>query len=461
MIKLKPLDKNMDILRPFISKYGGYFNELTLGSRFLWGGFENAEYAIINETLILRETYEEGSFFYFPLGLNVSAALNEIEEFSKEKGLPLNLCCLTPKTIPLIKERYGDIHVTTLRDWADYIYPAEQFKTYAGKKLSGQRNHVNKFNKLYGDYKVNKITAESIPAIKEFLTEFEKENVLDGWAKEEMPKAKELLENLNYLEQFGIYITVNGKIISLSIGEIVGDTLFVHIEKALKGYAGAYPKTAQEFAKAFATDGIKYINREEDCGDLGLRTSKTQYHPCEIRLKPFVSIDTLFDKIPLSISLSTDRLSIEKNDGFKGYMRLCTDQTVNEFWGFNYKDDIIGTVTEKKFADLVKRLRKEKQEYSLVVKSGKTPVGEIVLWDFDYCRSLQIGFRFFPEHQRKGYAFESVSKVLEYVFGNLKAACVRAYCYKENAPSKNLLCKLGFKLTGINERYEFFVKTNE
>lgn len=461
MIELKRLDKNMDILRPFIKKYGGYFNELTLGSRYLWGGYECAEYAISNGTLILRETYEEGSFFYFPIGENVAAALNKIEEYSKEHGLPLNLCCLTPENLSFAKQRYGDVEVLTLRDWADYVYPAEQFITYAGKKLAGQRNHVNKFNKLYGDYKVNVITPDAIPAIKNFLEEFESENSLDGWAAEEMPKAKELLDNLTYLDQFGIYITVKGKIISLSIGEIVGDTLFVHIEKALKGYAGAYPKTAQEFAKAFANNAVKYINREEDCGDFGLRTSKTQYHPCEIRLKPFISVKTLFDSLLPPIKLSTDRLSIEQNDGFTGYMRLCTDKTVNALWGFDCMEDIIGAPTEEKFADRVKALREKKEEYSFVVKCGETPVGEIVLWDFDYCRSLQVGFRFFTERQGKGYAYESVSKVLEYVFDNLKAVSVRAYCYKENTRSEKLLYKLGFNLCSTDEKYEFFEKTTK
>ena len=447
----------MDVLRPFIKKFGGDFNELTLGSRFLWGAEEKAEYDVVDNTLILRETYEEGSFFYYPIGYNVAAALKEIEYYSLNKGEPLRLCCLNPENLAFAKSVYPDLKENVLRDWADYIYPAEQFKTYAGKKLSGQRNHVHKFEKLYPDYKVNVITTESIPDIKNFLKEFEKENELDGWAAAEMPKAYELLDNMDYLEQFGIYITVGGKIISLSIGEIVKDTLFVHIEKALKEYAGAYPLTAREFAKKFAGDKIKWINREEDCGDTGLRISKTQYHPSEIRLKPFIEVYTAFDKIVFP-KLKTEHLTIEQNDGFKGYKKLCTDKEINEFWGFSYKDDIEGEPTEEKFSALVKDLRVKKEEYSLVVKSGETPVGEIVLWNFDYHGNMQVGFRFFKEHQSKGYAFESVGKVIGYAFSELKVKSVRAYCFKENARSENLLTKLGFNLIFTDEKHKYFEK---
>lgn len=448
----------MDVIRPFVKKYGGEFNELTLGSRFLWGTDEKAEYAIVDGTLILRETYDEGSFFYYPIGENVVAALKEIEDYSLSRGISLRLCLLNSTQLAFAKEIYPDLKEEVLREWADYVYPAEQFKTYAGKKLSGQRNHVHKFDRTYTDYKVNIITPESIPEIKGFLKEFETENSLDGWAAAEMPKAYELLDNMEYLEQFGIYITVGGKIISLSIGEIAGETLFVHIEKALKEYAGAYPKTAQEFAKTFATEKVKWINREEDCGDMGLRISKTQYHPSEIRLKPFIEVFTAFDKIVSPVRLQTERLNIEKNDGFTDYKKLCTDVEINEFWGFSYKDDIEGEPTEEKFSALVKKLRDKKEEYSLKVMVGETPVGEIVLWDFDFHGNLQIGFRFFKEFWGKGYAFESVGRVIEYAFSSLGVRSVRAYCLNENARSEKLLSKLGFNLVFTDEKHKYFEK---
>lgn len=447
----------MDILRPYIKLYGGEFNELTLGSRFLWSGDEKAEYSFFGDVLILRETYEEGSYFYFPIGEFEKAkeAVKEIENYALREGVPLNFCCLNEKHLNFLKSIYTDYEIGELRDWADYVYPAEQFLTYSGKKLSGQRNHVHKFDKTYPDYMVNHITEKDKPQIKKFLDEFAAENELDGWAAEEMPKAYELLDNMDYLDQFGIFITVGGKIISLSIGEIVGDTLFVHIEKALKEYVGAYPKTAQEFAKAFVKEGVKFINREEDCGDLGLRTSKTQYHPCEIRIKPFMEVKTAFDKIKYPVFIKTERLTVNENFGFDGFASLYTDKDLNALSGFEY-DDLVGKPNEENFKKLIESRKNKKEELSLKVSLNEIVIGEIVLWDFSYKNDLQIGFRFFKKYHGKGFAAESVNAVINYLLKEIKVNSVRAYCYKENSPSLKLLERLGFSLCSEDDKFLYF-----
>lgn len=60
----------------------------------------------------------------------------------------------------------------------------------------------------------------------------------------------------------------------------MGDTLIIHIEKADIAYEGVYQALVNEYAKCFVTPGVRYINREEDAGDEGLRRSKESYHPC-------------------------------------------------------------------------------------------------------------------------------------------------------------------------------------
>ena len=57
-----------------------------------------------------------------------------------------------------------------------------------------------------------------------------------------------------------------------------------YIEKADINYDGVYQVIVQEFAKMFAGD-VKYINREEDCGDEGLRRSKQSYRPVDLLKK--------------------------------------------------------------------------------------------------------------------------------------------------------------------------------
>ena len=75
-------------------------------------------------------------------------------------------------------------------------------------------------------------------------------------------------------------LTVGGKIAAISIGEVIGDTLIIHIEKALKKYDGIYPAMYQGFVKLISSKvskNLEYVNREDDSGDEGLRISKMQY----------------------------------------------------------------------------------------------------------------------------------------------------------------------------------------
>ena len=458
MITLKKLGQNIDILRPFFFRYGGIFNDLTLGTRFMWGDEFGVEYAITNDTLILRETYSRHSSFYYPMGKDVDFALSEIEEYCKKTGAGvLVFRCLTEEQKQYLSDRFPDAETTFYRDWCDYIYPAEQFKTYAGKKLSGQRNHVNKFKKNYPDYQVHVIEKDDVPRIKAFLREYERENQLSGWAAEEQPRVYGLLDNMDYLEQFGIFLTVNGKIVSLSVGEIKGETLFVHVEKGLKEYEGVYPTTAQEFAKKFAGENVKYINREEDCGDEGLRVSKTQYHPLYIKEKYYLTVRSAFYLLNPTVLVETARLTVTDifREDKEVYAALYKDEKVNAYYGYDYKEDLGENPDGKKVFRFFTSLKAKKEEYSLAVRLDGKMIGEIVFYNFGFNKDAEIGFRFFTEYQGKGYAFESVGGAIRYAFacGFKKLTCRH---FKENVRSEKLVLKLGFNFTREDKTHKYY-----
>ena len=56
------------------------------------------------------------------------------------------------------------------------------------------------------------------------------------------------------------------------------DTLDVNIEKAFPEIQGAYPMINQQFVLN-ECQNFKYVNREEDVGDEGLRKAKLSYVP--------------------------------------------------------------------------------------------------------------------------------------------------------------------------------------
>lgn len=465
MLKFEKLGKEVLKIKEYIDGADLSFCDISIGMKYMWRDYYVVDYAVYNHTLIMKETAPDyDDVFYFPLGEDVDGALNEIEEYCKQNNKPLIFGCIDEKRAKFLSERYESVQITSDRDWSDYIYLAENFKTYSGKKLSGQRNHVNKFKRNYPEYQFNVMRETDVNDVKGFLEKYADSKVLSKGAKEEYFLLNDYIDNMFLLGQVGGFITVKNKIVALSIGEVVGDTLIVHIEKALTEYDGVYPTMASEFAKAFALDGVKYINREEDCGEQGLRISKTQYKPLEIKDKKTVIVTTLFDKINSPFFLKTERLEltdIQETDK-QDYARLYLDDELNKWWGYDYREDLGESApTPDYFYFFQEKMKKVKEEYSVAVKKDGVMVGELVMHNFNYYGGVEIGFRFFKDCQGKGYAVESASALRDYCLQVLKAKKVKSRCYKENLPSAKLIGRLGLKMVSENQTHYFFEMENK
>ena len=132
----------------------------------------------------------------------------------------------------------------------------------------------------------------SVPEVLAFLDRY-----AAGWDKaapsfhEEVSKNREVLEHLSAYDMKGGVLRVDGGVVGFSLGEIVGDTLFTHIEKADRDYEGCYQMLVAQFAQRFAGGTAAFINREDDAGDLGLRASKLRYQPVALLEKFIVTIE--------------------------------------------------------------------------------------------------------------------------------------------------------------------------
>ena len=163
--------------------------------------------------------------------------------------------------------------------------------TFAGKKMHGQKNHVNRFRRLYPDWRFEEITEENLPEVQAYFEDhavrFHKE---EETAVFEERCVREFLAHYWEYRPLGGLLRASDKIVGFSAGEIVGDTLIIHVEKADTEFSGAYQMLVNEYAKHFVTEDVKYINREEDTGDAGIRQSKESYHPIELLEKYVVTI---------------------------------------------------------------------------------------------------------------------------------------------------------------------------
>ena len=460
MLNFQKLGAFVSAVKEYFEKSEISFCDLSIGAKYMWRDEYVIDFAIFNDTLIIKEdgpSYKDN--FYYPMGKDIAGALNEIENYCREKFIPLCFCCIDKEHAKILKDRYHEVKIFNDRDWDDYIYCAVAFKTYSGKKYNGQRNHVNKFKKTYPNYNFVVMKDSDLPRIKKFLLDYENATEFSADSKDEQEKVLDYVEHALELEQVGGFIEVDGKIVALSVGERVGDTLIVHIEKGLKEYNGVYPTMAQEFARAFAHEGIKYINREEDCGDEGLRTSKMQYKPIEIKEKIAVHVNTLWEKLRVPVCIKTERLEIGdlKESDKSAYQKLYLDDQLNKWWGYDYREDLgDNQPTPDYFFNFQNALKEKKEEYALAVRKDGELVGELVLHNFDYFGGIEMGFRFFSECQGKGYATESAGALKKFVIEELGATTVKSRCFKQNTPSRRLIERLGLVLTSEDQTHYYF-----
>lgn len=269
-------------------------SNFTCGSAVMWRKIYDLKICEYAGTVILSAVYrDEGLCYSVPVGKgDVKATLQAIYENCRQNGQKCVFSDVPEPALDLLYEVFGkdNCTVTHYDSWDDYVYSSHDLITYSGKKYNGQRNHVNKFTRLYPDAELVPISEQNYDDAFGFLRRYIAENSSDTESGEVESCADiELMKHFFELNLYGAVLTVGGKIVSISVGEQVGDTLFIHIEKGVTDYQGVYQVMVQRFAEKYAGKA-EYINREEDDGVEGLRKSKLSYHPAFMLRKFSVEI---------------------------------------------------------------------------------------------------------------------------------------------------------------------------
>ena len=284
--------ENIGEIKPFFTENKNRICDCTVGGTFIWRDYHKSEYAIEDGVFYLKVAYPETAFAP-PRGVGTGKGSYErIIEYCDTIGIPARLCAVSEPTLQGILELFPGSESRTDRSWTDYLYLSEDLINLAGRKYSGQRNHINRFTREHNEWSFDLITQSNVGEIRSFYKKYAMEHVKDAPAYIEGDrKAIEVLDNLDAYGIFGGALRVSGEIVGVSFGETVGDTLFVHAEKADTAYSGSYPMLMNQFVRAFAGESVEYVNREEDDGDEGLRTSKLSYHPTALLHKYAVGLN--------------------------------------------------------------------------------------------------------------------------------------------------------------------------
>lgn len=282
--------EDIETLQDTLDKYTGKICDYSAGNIVFWRNYYKTSFSLNDSALVLRFDDMNGVRCYsYPISDDPYAIISELREL---EGADLFLSCLTEEEYLDVKEKYQIKQTMYSEDWDDYLYEANDIVTLAGRRYSGQRNHINKFKKCYPDAKFERITEENAPIAKDFCRKyFHGIGKVTKVSAIEEAALDEQFDNWIAYNQLGGMLRLEDNVIGISVGEIVNDTLIVHTEKADPSFSGAYPMLTNSFAKEFViSEKCRFINREEDCGEEGLRISKRSYHPSEMIKKYTVII---------------------------------------------------------------------------------------------------------------------------------------------------------------------------
>ena len=423
--------------------------EYSLGIKLMWESVYRYAFAESNGCLICRDEYNGVVYFDFPVtgeGGDLDAALCAIERYCLVTDTPLRFTTVPARYLGMISARYDGVWIQNTYQYRDYVYHTDEISRFEGKKYAGQRNHIRRFQKNYPDAVFRRLTHDDLPAIERFAARFSLTvRHMDSDARTERESAFRILREQAY-DHFCIgCMEYRGEIIGIALGERCGDTLVEHVEKALSGeFEGVYPALFQAFVRNFGGD-CSYVNREDDAGERGLRTSKMQYHPCETVTKYDISVQNVLhflEEIPL---IQTERLTLDaiRPTDADDYGKLCLDDERNRYWGYDYREDLGSDLPD---GDYFCRVAAEdfaaRYAVNFAVRLDGRLIGEVIVYHFDCRGGAEIGVRISPEHAGRGYGREAFAAISDWALYRLGVTRLIAQCFRENCASANMLASL-------------------
>ena len=465
MLQFKPVTKqDGSKLRKYYQNCEYGLCEYSVGTKMMWRSLWKYQWAEVAGCLVVHGVDEGRWIFDYPVPGpegDEDAALTAIEEACLEHGQVPLFTVVPESRVCSLLTRYPYVQVSNVRTWQDYVYYRQDLQLFAGRRYSGQRNHIKKFRAQWPDAEIRRLTAADADLIEQFWQDYESEFPKGGNAKaqDELALAKKMLRMVDKCWFIAGGLFDGEKLIALALAEKCGETLIIHIEKALYSYTGVYPTFVQAFADAFG-DGCQWVNREDDAADRGLRTSKLQYGPAKLAGKfcfePMNELQRHVSKIP---ELKTERLTLSAltEEDIPAYNALVLDGERNRWWGY---DDVAGLdapVEERSFYNVAARDFENRLAVNFAVRLDGKLIGEAVLYRFDYRGGAELGCRIDKAYAGNGYGTEAFAAVAEWGLYEAQLARVVAKCFKENAASYKMLSSC-MRKNGEDETFFYFEK---
>lgn len=276
---------SLPIIQPYLKQADSRSCDYTIGGIYMWIDYFKYHYCIYQRTLFIKGVAEDDvkrTAFSLPIGeMPIADSVKLLKKHCANENLQLEFSAITEEHIDEFKA-LNPTAITSLDNWSDYIYDAEKLATLSGNSMKKKRNHVNQFISSYPDHHIEPISIANLETVKNFFTKLCLTKTDFGMAGYERNQTHKVLHDyIRYSSAFeGIVLFVGSDVVAFAIGEVIGSTLYVHIEKTDHDYNGANEFINMAFVQYIREKySIDMVNREDDAGNEGLRQAKESYHP--------------------------------------------------------------------------------------------------------------------------------------------------------------------------------------
>ena len=162
----------------------------------------------------------------------------------------------------------------------------------------------------------------------------------------------------------------------------------------------------------------------------------------------------LISSVPSVVRGRVELNEISEND-IPDYARLCKDQNVNKYWGYNYSEDM-NNPSDRYFYENALREFSSGVSVSMAVRFEGHFIGEAIIYAFDGRGCAEFAIRLLPEWQGKGLGNESSLAISDV---GRKIGLTRLSCRVMNANGASLamLRKLSADFTEEESESVFYI----
>ena len=173
MLNFQPVTlADKELINSYLTQLRPTIIEQSFNTLFPWQQPHAYHFAIFEDWLLLRTTYQGRTSFLPPVGpeQNYARAVDALAEYADELELVLCFSEVTRPYAELLNRTRPEFFQTfSDRNAANYIYNIEDLTNLSGKKYHAQKNLLNSFKRNYPGYQFRAVTPELLPLCREQL----------------------------------------------------------------------------------------------------------------------------------------------------------------------------------------------------------------------------------------------------------------------------------------------------